>query len=278
MRFAGLEGILGIVLLGSPAVTAANSASMKFDLLERHLIVVRGAIGHLEGLKLLIDTGAIPSMIDRRVAKKLALEVQESEFIAFGQKVHVATTVLPDIRLGSLHAEALSAGVGDLSYLHGVDAIVGLDVLGRYSFSIDYEQRVLALGPVAERDTGVRLEPVPPFLTVQVSIGGRPFQFLVDTGSSRLVIFGRRINGRLPLLPVHGELATYHLGGSARLQRVTLPLVTAGGATLVHLEGFLSDAPMDGYPSGIDGVLGVRVLASKRASFDFERNRFAFAQ
>ena len=68
------------------------------------------------------------------------------------------------------------------------------------------------------------------------------------------------------------------LGDRRGLQRVTLPRVTAGGVTLDHLEGFLSDAPMDGYPSGIDGVLGVRVLASKRASFDFERNRFAFAQ
>jgi predicted aspartyl protease len=278
MRLTGFEGVLGIALLsGAPGWSAAN-ASLHFDLLERHLIVVHGSIGAMDGLKLLIDTGAIPSMVDRKVARKLGLEVQEREFIAFGQKTRAATTVLPDIRIGPLHTAAVPAGVGDLGYLHGVDAIIGLDVLTRSSFSIDYDRRELTFGEPAQDDPGVRLEATPPFLTVQVTISGRHFRLLVDTGSNRLVLFERRVGNQLPLLPVHGELATYHLAGSSRLQRVTLPPVAAGDVTLDHVEGFLSDAPMEGYPAGIDGVLGVRVLASKRAGFDFERQRLAFAK
>ena len=50
----------------------------------------------------------------------------------------------------------------------------------------------------------------------------------------------------------------------------------AGGTTFEHLEGFMSDAAVDGYPPEIDGVLGIRVLASKRVEFDFERNRLGF--
>jgi hypothetical protein len=57
---------------------------------------------------------------------------------------------------------------------------------------------------------------------------------------------------------------------------VFLPPVDAGGTTFEHLEGFMSDAAVDGYPPEIDGVLGIRVLASKRVEFDFERNRLGF--
>ena len=91
MRLTGFEGILGMALLGGASGWSAENASLHFDLLERHLIVVHGSIGSIDGLKLLIDTGAIPSMVDRKIARKLGLEVQEREFIAFGQKTRAAT-------------------------------------------------------------------------------------------------------------------------------------------------------------------------------------------
>jgi Aspartyl protease len=255
---------------------AATLEPLRFELLEHHLIVVRGSIGPLDGLKLLIDTGSIPTMVDRRVAKKLAVAVQGSKIIAFGQKSDSLTTVLPSIRLGPLHAEAIMAGVGDLSYLHGLDAVIGLDVLARSSFSIDYEKRLIMFGPMVAGERNVPLEVTPPFLTVQLAISGRPFRLLVDTGSRRLVLFERRVHDRLPPLSIHGELLMYHFSGTSRLKRVFLPPLEVDTATFDRVEGFLSDTSVDGYPSGIDGVLGLRAIVSKRADFDFERGRLAF--
>lgn len=255
---------------------APVGAELKFELLEQHLIVVRGGIGPLEGLRLLIDTGSLPSMVDRRVAKKLALDFHASEFVAFGQKSHVLTAVVPNIRLGPLRVEAVTVGVGDLSFLHGVDAVIGLDVLYHSSFSIDYKERRMLFGPMLERQPSVRLDVSPPFLTVKIAISGRPVRLFVDTGSSRLVLFERRVHDRLPPLPVHGELLLHHLSGTSSLNRVVLSHVDIGGSAMDRLEGFLSDAPLDGYPAGIDGVLGLRVLASKHADFDFERGRLGF--
>jgi len=249
---------------------------LKFELMDRHQIVVRGAIGPLDGLRLLIDTGAIPSMVDRKIAKKLAVNVEGSEFVSFGKSSRVESTVLPDIRLGPLRAEGVPVGIGDLSFLHGVDAIVGLDVLSRSSFSIDYKERWIEFGPVTAREPSLNLEVTPPFLTVQLMLAGQAYRFLVDTGSSRLVLFERRVQGRLPMLAVHGELVFNHLSGSSRLQRVFLPPVDAGGSSIKHMEGLLSDQSVEGYPLGIDGVLGMRVLSPKRADFDFERRRLAF--
>ncbi len=261
---------------GAGASREQTPSTLKFDLRERYQVVVHGAIGPLERLKLLIDTGSIPSMVDRSVAKKLGVEVQESKIVAFGQKSRVLTAVLPNVRLGPLRADAVTAGVGDLSFLHGVDAIIGLDVLARSSFSIDYETREVAFGPLVARKPTVRLEVTPPFLTVQLTLAGRPVRLLVDTGSRRLVLFERRMRDRLPRLPVQGELMLYHLSGTSQLHRLSLPPLDVGGTTIEHLEGFLSDAPVDGYPSEIDGVLGVRVLASKHAEFDFDRGRLGF--
>jgi hypothetical protein len=279
--FGSLAIGLTIAALGPPfhpalAAQAVNSNSLKFELLEQYQIVVRGAIGPLAGLKLLIDTGSTPSMVDRRVAKKLALTFQTREFESFGQRLRAQTAVLPSIRLGPLNAEAVEAGVGDLSYLHGVDAIVGLDVLSRSSFSIDYKEHQLVFGPMEAGRPSIPMEATPPFLTMRMAIAGRPVRLLVDTGSGRLVLFARRMHDRLPVLQVHGELLMYHLSGTSKLDRVILPLLTVGGSIIDRLEGFMSDAPVDDYPSGIDGVLGLRALASKHADFDFERNRLAF--
>lgn len=249
---------------------------LKFELRERYQVVARGVIGRLEGLNLLIDTGSIPSMVDRRVAKKLDMDVQRSEIVAFGQRCRAQRTLLPSIRLGPLRADAITADIGDLAFLHGVDAVIGLDVLSRSSFGIDYETHEVTFGAQAIHEPTVPLEFTPPFLTVQLMLAGRPVRLLVDTGSRRLVLFERRTGNRLPRLPSHGEQLIYHISGTSHLRRVFLPPVDAGGTTFEHLEGFMSDAAVDGYPPQIDGVLGIRALASKRVGFDFERNRLGF--
>jgi hypothetical protein len=122
----------------------------------------------------------------------------------------------------------------------------------------------------------VLLESTPPFLTVQLAISGRPVRLLVDTGSRRLVLFEHRVHDRLPPMQHHGELLMYHVSGTSRLDRVILPVLAVGGSIINRAEGFLSDAFVDQYPAGIDGVLGIRAIAAKHADFDFERGRLAF--
>jgi predicted aspartyl protease len=261
---------------GAVATIESIATRLSFELRENCHVIVRGSIGGLGGLRFLIDTGSIPSMVDRRIAKKLGLEVRQSRIVSFGDQGRMLSAVLPTIRFGPMHSDALNAGVGDLSFLHGVDAIIGLDVLWRNSFRIDYAARELRFGAVTAQEPGVSLEVTPPFLTVQLAIEGRPVRLLVDTGSRRLVLFERRVGDRLPHLRVHGEQVTYHITGTARLRRTYLPHLDIGGSSIENIEALLSDAPVDGYPPEIDGVLGVRTLASKYAVFDFERGRLGY--
>lgn len=248
---------------------------LKFRLGDGYQVVAHGAIGRLDRLNLLIDTGSIPSMVDGRIAEKLHVEITEAESAVFDRKIPVLSTILSDVRVGPIVVDTLLASVGDLSYLGDphVDAIIGLDVLTRSSFSIDYDHRLLTFGTIAAGDPYVHLDVVLPFLTVQVSCGGYRFRLLVDTGSRHIVLFERRVSDRVSYVRVPGDKLLYHMAGTSRLQRVLLSRLEIGSLTIPRIEGLVSNADVHHYPPDIDGILGVRAIVSRRVDFDFERNR-----
>ena len=138
--------VVASVLVSGPLVRSAETmAEVPFELYQHHLVVTKGSIGPLNGRNLLIDTGTIPSVVDGRIARKLRLKTEPSTLIAFGQQVPIESAVFEGFRIGSLQSGPVPAVVGDLSYLKGapIDAIVGLDVLARTNFSIDYQTRML---------------------------------------------------------------------------------------------------------------------------------------
>jgi hypothetical protein len=188
----------------TPLRSAEAIADVPFELYQHHLVVAKGAIGQLSNLNLLIDTGTIPSAVDQRIARKLHLQTEPAALVAFGQRVPVTGAILADgFRIGSLRTGPVPVHVSDLSYLDGVqvDAIVGLDVLSRTSFSIDYQARALNLEPADREDAVVPMEIAWPFVTVQMTIGGSLVRLLVDTGSSDLVLFRARMPSRFPIHP-----------------------------------------------------------------------------
>ena len=199
-RTTGLSAVVATVLLSwTPLLSLETVAEVPFELYQHHLIVTKGSIGPLNGLSLLIDTGTIPSMVDGRIARKLHVQAEPSMLVAFGQSVAIQSTILNGFRIGARQPGAVPAGVSDLSYLEGVriDAIVGLDVLARTSFSIDYRKRVLRFSPDGREESVAPLELVWPFLTVQMTIAGQQVRLLVDTGSSDLVLFKSRMPAAL---------------------------------------------------------------------------------
>jgi predicted aspartyl protease len=246
-----------------------------FELYQHHLIVTRGSIGRLNGLSLLIDTGSIPSVVDGRIARKLHLQAEPSMVVAFGQSVPIQSTVLDGFHIGPMRSGRVPAAISDLSYLEGVriDAIVGLDVLARTSFSIDYRSHVLMFAPTGREDWVAPLELAWPFLTVRMTIAGQQVRLLVDTGSSDLVLYKSRVPDALSSARWRGDKTVRYASGVARLQRLDLRQVGLGGHVFDKLEGWTLDrVPHGHHPTSIDGVLGVLALGCTRVRFDFERN------
>jgi Aspartyl protease len=274
-RTTGLLAVVATVLLSwTPLLSLETVAEVPFELYQHHLIVTKGSIGPLNGLSLLIDTGTIPSMVDGRIVRKLHVQAEPSVLVAFGQSVAIQSTILNGFRIGARQPGPVPAGVSDLSYLEGVriDAIVGLDVLARTSFSIDYRKRVLRFSPDGREESVAPLELAWPFLTVQMTIGGQQVRLLVDTGSSDLVLFKSRMPAALSRAPWRGDKTVQYASGAARLQRLDLRQVRLGARVWDKLTAWALDRALDGYSPSIDGVLGVLALECQRVHFDFKRN------
>jgi predicted aspartyl protease len=256
------------------------AGDVPFELLEQHLIVAKGSVAGVRNLNLLIDTGTIPSVLDARIARKLRLQTEPSQVVAFGQTVRTSSASLTGLRIGMFEPGPIPVAIGDLSYLQQgrIDAIVGLDVLARTSFSIDYKAHVLTFAPSAPESATVPLEVVWPFLSVRLAIAGHPAQLLVDTGSRDLVLFKSRMPADLLPIPWKGEKLIQHASGVARLARYEFPHVTLGHQHRDSLPGFVLDTETAAYPPRIDGVLGVRALGGTRVRFDFERGELGWSR
>jgi predicted aspartyl protease len=259
---------------GESIRSTEDLGGVPFELYQHHLIVTSGSIGRLNGLSLLIDTGSIPSVVDGRIARKLHLQAEPSTVTAFGQSVRSQSAVLDGFQIGPVRSGPVPAGVSDLSYLQGVriDAIVGLDVLARTSFLIDYRTRKLTFAPEGREDWVAPLELAWPFLTVRMTIGGQQVRLLVDTGSPDIVLYKSRLPAAVSDVPWKGDKTVQYASGVARLRRLELRQVGLGEHVFDKLEAWALDRVPRGRPTSIDGVLGVLSLGCTRVRFDFERS------
>jgi len=272
--------VAALLVSGNPLRSADLDREVPFELHQQHLVVTKGSVGPLKGLHLLVDTGTIPSVVDRRIARKLHLQTEPSRLVAFGQQTAIETAVVDGFRIGSLQSGPVPAVVGDLSYLSGVriDAIVGLDVLSRTSFAIDYRTHMLRFAPEGHEESVAPLELAWPFATVRMAVAGQQVRLLVDTGSPDLVMFKGRMPRALSHPPWKGDKTVHYAAGAARLLRLELRQAGLGPNIWDKLPAWSLDRETTGYPPDVDGVLGVAALGCQRVRFDFERSEFGWTR
>lgn len=131
--------------------TAEPRTAVSVKLCGGYTVVVQGSVGNAQKLNFIIDTGALPTVVDVRTARKLHLSGNREALTVFSRQVRADRVELPNLRIGPVHATAVEALVADLSFAEKslgirIDAIVGLDVLGQQSFSIDYRAKRLLFG------------------------------------------------------------------------------------------------------------------------------------
>jgi predicted aspartyl protease len=273
MRARTVSGVILIAVAAAGRSEAAEPEVVPVRIYQGHLVVAEGAIGRLAGLKLLIDTGSTPSVVDAPIARKLGLGAQPTTFTSFGRSMRGDIAAVEGLRIGPLVIGPAPALVVDLPRSGGMrlDGIVGLDVLARRTFSIDYAARALTFSPAGGEDWTAPLEIVPPFITVRLRVGARAVRLLLDTGSADIVLF----KGRAPDVAVgsrwKGDKAVQYASGPARLQHLELRDVSIGGGSWGRIDAWALDQAPRGYPGVIDGVLGIAALGCRRVRFDFDR-------
>jgi predicted aspartyl protease len=260
---------------------SAARVEVQFRLYRKYLIVVQGSLGRFDGLNFLVDTGANPTALDQRIAKKLGIHGHHRELDLLDQSTAVQEAVLPAIQVGPIRGEFLRCVVQDLSPLERnlgvrIDAIVGFDVLGTENFAVNYESTKIIFGDIEPLPFSVPFDTGPPRLTVQLRVGDEPLRLLLDTGAQDLLLFGCSLPDRL------NELAIVGVKKSSSTQDVVFDVQEArlsgvhlGAANLGAVRVFLVPGNQScGWPFG--GVMGMAAFDLREVAFDFERKMFSF--
>jgi predicted aspartyl protease len=248
-------------------------AEIAFKAYQGYLIVVDGRLGSLEHQNLLLDTGSNPSMIDRSVAARLGLKGTSRDLSLFNKSVQSETVTLPEIQFGPLRRQNVPVMVADFSAIGSglgtrIDAVIGLDVFGGTSFTVDYAKRRISFGASPQHHTAA-FTAGPQFITVNLKSGGRQLHLLLDTGTPQLVLFESHLRG-VDYFQTGVVGSGKNPSGDVPFGAVVLPRVTIGkfevGPQRASVVGTQSD-----FASDLDGLMGVSCLRPKRISFDFDR-------
>src|SRR6266481_3529756 len=242
-----------------------------------YLIIVEGSIGNVHKLNFLVDTGAYPSVVDQTIAHDLGLAEQPSRVNLSNKSVQTGLVILPSLLLGSVGAESLPVLTEDLSFLrkalgYKVDAIIGLDVLGKSSFTVNYVTKEMVLGPVESLPFSAPFDTDIPIVTVRTKFQNQQLRLVVDTGGPDLMLFQSRMPDSTAVQTIATE-DTANLSGIVRLRKMRIPEVYLGEEAIGPQTAFVVvDRKDEG--DNFDGILGMRGPQFSKIAFDFERRRF----
>ncbi|NDQ57375.1 MAG: hypothetical protein GZ088_09920 [Acidipila sp.] len=263
----------------SPLFAADPPTEIPFKLYAGFAIVVRGAFGNQDNLNILVDTGAVPSVVHQRLARKLNLSGPREDIAVVSQSRSLERVALPQLRLGLLEFPSVSAVVLDLAPIESrlglrLDAIIGLDVLGRQDFTIDYRQRKILFGAAAAGEAipfELRSEAGAPYVVVRMAMNSQIVRLLVDTGADGITLFAARFQGRIPALQSSGARKDVNAGGEYAVARVQLAEVRLGGMQRGKRQATMVETAASALRD-FDGMLGPTSLGITRMAFDFRSN------
>lgn len=244
-----------------------------------YMVIVEGSAGNLEKLNFLVDTGAYPSVIDRKIADHLGLTGQPARVNVSNQTVETRLVVLPSLLVGPIHAQSLPVLSEDLSFLQKavgrkVDGVVGLDVLRKSSFSINYRSKEMLFGTVEGMTFSAPFETDTPVVTVGMEFQNRKLRLVVDSAGPHLMLFQSRMPASVGLQEVGTETVS-DAGGTFQCKKVRIAEVHLGKETIGAQIAFVAnDRKDDG--DNFDGVLGMRGPHFWKVAFDFKQRRFSW--
>ncbi|HEX8802363.1 MAG TPA: aspartyl protease family protein, partial [Terriglobales bacterium] len=166
------------------------------------LVLVAGQIGGMRGKQnFVVDTGTSPSILNARIARRMRLEVTSGTLVTVGRALQVEQTVMPELALGPLEVTSLRMNVMDLSQWEKdlgaeIAGLIGMDVLGRTNFRLDYEKRELEFGGEAEEGIAVGYDRTSGLALADATVQGRRVRLIVDTGSDLVVVYGEGWGGQ----------------------------------------------------------------------------------
>ena len=252
-QIVGITIVFLSVLGWSRPVTAQAPAPIPFTLTRGFAITMRGEVAGAKNVNALFDTGAVPSVISKRLAARIGVSGRSGSFSTVGSKTDVAYAHVTDIKLGSVQVASLPVVILDLTGVEAalgipIDAIIGLDFFGDRPLSIDYHRHVLEFSAqpsahLSEAEMVERNGSI--YWVVTARLAGRNFRMLVDTGADGVSLFRNSVPAELRAATKSDKVkASISMGGfDFRPQNVRIldsPLASVGS-----FDGLVSPAALD---------------------------------
>jgi len=270
--------VTALAVTSSLARGADRPDEIPFKLAQGFGIVIRGDIASMRDMSLLLDTGAVPSVINKRVASQLGIRGAPGSLTLLSKDSLAEYATVSEVRFGWIRPVGLTMVVVDLARLEKlvgtrIDAIIGLDTLIGQDFTIDYKHRKITRGlsGVARHVLPVEIHSLggAPYWVLPISLGGEAFRVLLDTGANDVVLFADHAPKSVKAVK---SGTTAHESAAGEGKAVALPPVTLvlNGATFKNqLAVAIGDPP--GAFREFDGVLGPTALGITRIELDWER-------
>jgi len=283
MDRTSVVALLGTLLLSVVCGAAVGSSrqlasnEMAIQVYGGFLVVARGSVNNADNLRFLLDTGASNSAIDRRLAERLGLHGQPAKVVDFDKTVALEWTEVQEMTFGPERICNVRVMIEDLGYFRStgvhVDGVIGLDLLRRESFLVDYARERVVFGPTATGGMpGVPMRADAKSITVEVELDMRPVWMVADTGTRGIVLYEDTLKDLLANYRVEGRSGAVSLGGPLESRIAIVPRLRLGGQDLER-EVVLISAPGAKRLSGVSGYLGLAALDAKQVAFSFETNQ-----
>ncbi len=270
-----------LLMAGEPPARGYGNRrdTVHFDLYRDYLIVVRGSAGPLKGLNFLLDTGASPTVLDRRVAEKLHLDQLPASIAVVGGSVEAAQATAPTLEVGPARRDNFHVLVEDLSFFQKalpvrIDAVVGLDLLGQSAFEIDYTARQILFGPVPLLSNSLPLRLQAGLPIVEAEVNHLSAHLMVDTGASSLILFEPSTPRPMRVSEVRPTPGTI---GEFDRKQVWLPSLKLGEAEFGKEPAFLVRSRSDG-AQDFDGLMSPAALGITKLAIDLGRGLLTFSR
>ncbi len=241
------------------------------------LPVAEGQIGGAPGQQnFVVDTGVAPSLINARLSAELGLGTADSTMAAVGKTIPTRMASLPELTLGPIQVNSLRVQVQDLSGLEHdlgipVAAILGMDVLSRSSFRLDYRDKRIEFGEVTGEGIPVAFESELGVVGAIARLDGKTVRLIVDTGSEQVVLFGRNLTRREKFVLQSASSRGSTLGdGQLRVQEFAAPDLVIGTQYFAIKKAYLLPDSADPV---FDGLLSIRALGCRAIEYDRVRRQ-----
>ena len=259
---------------------AQERVQVPFQLIDGWAIVVEGTLGGVAHRKILIDAGTVPSAINLKFVKRLGLSGLSSELSLMNRAIRSERVSVPDICLGPIAVERLNMAVMDLTQIEQalatrIDAVIGIDLLARQNFSLDYRRKKLVFGAIAAAPGQITFETKQEaggtYILIPLESGGERLRVLLDTGTRDLMLFQPRLKGSLRQLHPRAQEFNLNAGGRDLLTEVEMQSVNLGQLSRRKQRAYIWATPEDQLRD-FDGLLGPAAFGASVVGFDFVRH------